>query len=216
MVILSDITFVLNSFLAHAGLCSFVWGRAHARLALSAFHPAILALTGSGTPVFVWYKKGEEEVPIVAIHVLYGDEAVPAGFVKVAKDLKKGGGGDAKTYLCIKRQTAGDEALPIVGIRILNSDSAGVLLWTCLWFFVAILLHALTLHRLGLSVFVLAQKRAGNASTAQSTATTYAFLCSVSIPRVRFCCTAVLSAMFTPAHVVQLRRRQRRKARAGA
>jgi hypothetical protein len=79
---------------------------------------------GSGTPVFLWYKKAEEEPAIIAIQVLYGDEAVPAGFVKVAKDLKKGG--DAKTYLCFQRATPTDTALPIIGVRILNSDAAGI------------------------------------------------------------------------------------------
>ena len=77
--------------------------------------------------MFLWYKKGDES-PIVALEVLYDDEAPSEGFTKVPKDLIKPEGTGAHVYLAYRRAAAGDAAtsnLPIIGIRLLGADAEG-------------------------------------------------------------------------------------------
>ena len=75
-----------------------------------------------GSPVYLWYKHGGGLAPIVEFSVLYDDEPTPEGFVKIGKDLTKGV--DSRVYLAFRRLAAGEEAVPIADIRILDSEEA--------------------------------------------------------------------------------------------
>jgi len=97
-------------------------------LAANKFHRVVTATgegadinKGGGSPVYLWYKNGEE-APVVEIQLLYDDELVPEGFTKVAKDLIKGT--DRHVYLCYRRQVPEDTALPIIDVRILAAEAS--------------------------------------------------------------------------------------------
>lgn len=84
--------------------------------------PPLSPLTGAGSPVYLWYKNGDEGA-IVGVRILHDDEAVPDGWVKVAKDLLVASEGHA--YVCFKRFAEGDTALPIVDLRLLPTSATG-------------------------------------------------------------------------------------------
>ena len=90
-----------------------------------AVHFTCLTSAGPGSNAYLWYSCEEEGGAIVALEVLYDDEPVPQGFVKLPKDL--GRGTASQVYLAYRR-AAVDEVeplLPIMDVRIMSADAVG-------------------------------------------------------------------------------------------
>lgn len=85
--------------------------------------PAISLSPAGATPSYLWVAKAPDADPVVGIVVLYDDEAAPAGYKKIARDLSGGSGG--KVYLAYKTGAAADTTLrPLTGIALLKEEEA--------------------------------------------------------------------------------------------
>lgn len=61
-------------------------------------------VNAGGGQAYLWYHRGPQRgAPVVAVDVIYNDEAVPAGFERVARDMCKGSSSRG-SFLCFRRR----------------------------------------------------------------------------------------------------------------